>query len=1487
MYRLLSFIVLFLCLAFPGKAQSSVDFTMDHSSGCSPLTVSFLATLNNPNAGYQWDLGNGNSATTASPHAIYTAPGSYTVTLTVTLGNRTMSASHVVMVYAAPSVSFSASTSLVCSTPVSFTASAQAGGTGTGGGPGADGSITGYLWDFGDGSTQYGGSTMNHSFLEQGMMTVSLTVSDNHGCTASAIQPNIVQVLPKLTAGFNSDKSVLCSVSDPVQFTNTSTGPGTLSYNWDFADGSTSTQQSPGHSYAQSGSYPVKLTVTSSVGCVSTANQATPLNVANYHTDFTPPIASVCANTPLSFTDISNPAPNSTIWSVDGVPSGGFHQFDYTFLTPGNHTLTLANTYGGCPQQVTRTIQVNPLPTVPPFDMNMQSICGAPVTVNFADRGNPAGIANWHWFFQTFDGSAPQAEYQSTTNGTASHVFNSNGQFGIILQVTTAAGCTSGYTQYLTIAPPAVSIHEQAPVSPSATCNQPITKTLAWNPPAATLQSWSWDFGDGTTSTDVTPTHTWTQPGYYSATLHWTDVNGCSGTSNNITLLIAPPMNLDFTTSPTTVCEGTSVHFSSPSLDAAGATSVQWIFGDGQASIQGTHIYSQPGVYTITLNAVNAGGCTANVTKTNYLTVLAPPGHYDGYTTTCDGNRNLVTFSYTQSGATGISWDFGDGTSQTTGGNVGQVKHTYAHTGTYYINVNATNGTCNNPNSDAVMVLTKQHPVLSAAPKACSNGSLNVSLAMERNPREINSGYYDDYLPTFYYGDGTPFTGSVSFTNPNNAYSNGAFGWTLTGLQEGKSGLYVSTRSFGFNCTDVSNTIPLTIIGSATAGIRVSGDNQCFKSPVQFSDASTVGPNNAIKSWTWDFGDGVTATNNTGGGVSHAYAQPGNYIARLTIADQGGCISSSAGQTANVQVNGPAPAFTYNPSRVLMGNTVYFYNNTNILGAPGTTYRWDFGDGSTSTDGSPSHVYPNAGSYLVTLTAYGPNGNTCTLSTQQTVVVNYFNPHFQIAPLYVSNGHCPPVLAQFTNTSTNYTSVAWDFGDGMTAGNLNYPSHVYTHPGAYQVTLSVYGSGGLISKYYDSVFVRQPSASVTARSPAVCINQPEQLQAKAKGALNFVFDYGDGTVSNGLDSGVTHVYTQSGNYTAQLVVTDTVGCSVAADAPVSVRVNPLPAVNIGPADPHACLGSGTQLTATGAKYYQWTPVRGLDDALAPAPLASPTVNTIYFVTGTDENGCQGQGSIEVKVVYPQRLSVSPDSTGLCLGDTLRLHAKGTDVFEWIGDTEGLSGTDVGDVLAQPVQTAHYRVVGSDAYACFSDTAAVTLTVLPLPTVNGGGGIEVLIGTPVTLAATGSADIVQWEWTPADYLSCTDCAQPVCTPKKPETYQVLVTNDVGCHARDTVGVKLLCIEANVRIPEAFSPNGDGHNDRFNILGIGQVDHLVIYDRWGVMVFERDHYYTADADAQWDGTFHGQPAPTGVYAYFVQLSCPSGGSFTRKGTVVLVR
>jgi len=122
----------------------------------------------------------------------------------------------------------------------------------------------------------------------------------------------------------------------------------------------------------------------------------------------------------------------------------------------------------------------------------------------------------------------------------------------------------------------------------------------------------------------------------------------------------------------------------------------------------------------------------------------------------------------------------------------------------------------------------------------------------------------------------------------------------------------------------------------------------------------------------------------------------------------------------------------------------------------------------------------------------------------------------------------------------------------------------------------------------------------------------------------------------------------------------------------------------------------------------------------------------------------------------------------------------------------------------------------------------------------------------------------------------------------ERYIVTVTAVDGCTASDTVVVKLICDEAKVRIPDAFTPNGDGRNDRFTVLGaISIVNHLVIFDRWGAKVFEADHFYPAAVGAGWDGTVGGRPAPAGVYAYFAEMQCPTGGVFMRKGTVLLVR
>jgi gliding motility-associated-like protein len=1485
MNRLLTgLLVLFVFCHQRTMAQLSVDFRPSKAGGCSPLVVSFAPSVTGAAAGlsYTWDLGNGNTANIATPEAVYNTIGTYTVTVTVNDGTQSMTATHTITVYTRPSISFTANATKVCGTPVVFTAN-------TDGGQGRN--VVGWLWDFGDGTTTSQGPAVSHQFAVPAggpaapgaEESTSLTVTDNYGCTASLTTPAIVEVFPTLNTGFTLSSAVLCNVSDPVQFTNTSTGPGTLSYAWDFGDAGSSTTTSPSHTYAQKGNYTVKLTATSSVGCSVSYSQPNPLQVASFITDFSFPATGLCQGSSIFFTNQSSPGSNSVDWAVDGATVGIGDAFDYTFLTAGAHTVTLYNMFGTCPQSATKSVTINALPPATPFTVAIQPGCDN-YTAAFTDVST--GNNSRAWDLSYFPG-AQLIDFNNTLGATTSNSYGYNSNNMAALLLTSAAGCTTLITEPL-YEVKTYPVASETDNQPESSCGQPITKSYAFTY-AGTLQSFYWDFGDGSTSTAEAPTHTFSKTGEFNTTFNYVDANGCKGQAlGTLTTIIDQPYTVDFSVNNTTVCAGTLVQFNistNPSSEDIYLFGLD--YGDGSTEPDYQHGYTVPGVYTVTLNTLSYANCKASTTKTNYITVLPAPAVFGGHTNTCDGDRSAVTFDFTTTPGTTLTWDFGDGITGPGSGSAGQLVHSYGQSGVYYIDFAANNGTCFVQKSDVVYVLKKQNLVLTAPGKVCANGSLNVQLTIARDPRDVNNGDYYDYSPQFYYSDGTPFTGVVNVTNTAQPYANGAFGWTLTGFNGAKSGLYVVTTSFGFNCTDQSNTIPLTIIaGGATPAVTVISDDICYQQPVVLLDATTVAAGNSISGGMWDFGDGQTQPLVPGGQVSHLYSAPGVYSVNLTAKDAAGCSAGGGPFTAIVDVNGPAAAFTTSGNTVLLGNTLYLYNSTNNNGMTGAvTYSWNFGDGASSGMANPSHLYAQPGTYTVTLSASGVG--SCTSTAQATIVVQNFNSHFQISASYVTAGTCPPVLAQFTNTSVGYTSVSWDFGDGVTAGNTNYPSHVYQLPGDYTVTLSVYGTGGLIGKYTDVVSVRQPSATVSVTPAAVCIGQPAALQAKGKGALEYLFDFGDGTVATGTAAAVSHVYQQPGDFVAQLVVTDTVGCVAAAAAPVDLTVDPNPVINVSPVTPFACLGKAVKLSASGAVSYSWTPAAGLDQANVASPIASPSSATAYQVTGIDANGCSGVATANVKVVAPETLGVTPDSAALCGGGVLGIKATGVDVYAWIGDTAGLSAVNTGDVSARPPVSMHYTVVGSDSYGCFSDTFVVAVTVLPVPTVDAGPDVEVLAGTPVTLLGTATGDVVTWSWSPPDYLNCVDCAQPVSTPKRGEIYTVTVTAADGCQASDTVVVKLLCEESRVRIPDAFTPNGDGHNDRFVILGIGEVDHLVIYDRWGVKVFERDHFYTADIGSGWDGTMGGQQAPTGVYAYFAQFTCPTGGAFARQGTVVLIR
>ncbi|HET7898880.1 MAG TPA: gliding motility-associated C-terminal domain-containing protein, partial [Flavisolibacter sp.] len=190
----------------------------------------------------------------------------------------------------------------------------------------------------------------------------------------------------------------------------------------------------------------------------------------------------------------------------------------------------------------------------------------------------------------------------------------------------------------------------------------------------------------------------------------------------------------------------------------------------------------------------------------------------------------------------------------------------------------------------------------------------------------------------------------------------------------------------------------------------------------------------------------------------------------------------------------------------------------------------------------------------------------------------------------------------------------------------------------------------------------------------------------------------------------------------------------------------------------------------------------------------------------------------------------------------------------------------------------------------TDTATKMINVLPLPNITAPASFTSLVGTPVQIQPVSySSNVVRFEWTPAAGLSCTDCAQPVAKPKFNTLYSVAVTDSNGCRNSTSVQVIVLCQNANVFVPNTFSPNGDGSNDVFYVRGSGisRVKSLRVFNRLGEVVFERTNFAVNDESAGWDGTFKGQKLAPGTFVYQVDVFCDNNDTIRFDGSLTLIR
>ena len=633
----------------------------------------------------------------------------------------------------------------------------------------------------------------------------------------------------------------------------------------------------------------------------------------------------------------------------------------------------------------------------------------------------------------------------------------------------------------------------------------------------------------------------------------------------------------------------------------------------------------------------------------------------------------------------------------------------------------------------------------------------------------------------------------------------------------------------------------------------------------------------------WDFGDGTVVDNIFE--PSHIYIAPGKYIITLKTWSDNGTLYTTKDSVEIIATAASLKADSYyscNAKQITLSAAI-----KNI-----PVYVWDFGDGNivNATDSFAAHFYNNAGIYNPRLMLTDVNGCISSVNLDKPVVIDYLsvalpgNPQSICSPKEVVFN--PAVISIAGNQSPQSLSYHWDFGTGKPAdtSNISNPSFLYSTMGTYPVTLKVQSPYGCVKELSTTITALQGLGGQINGPTAICEGTTAQFtgstQLPGQPQWKWIFD--DGTVVQQQNTPV-RLYNNSGVFQIKLIV-DNGGC---ADTVLrSLQVNQKPTVGLSVKQATLCEGLAITVTASGGSLYAWSPATGLNNPNFSTINASPVSNTNYTVTVTNDAGCVNTDALSITVVHPFSMQLSSD-VAICNGKSTTLNVTGASTYQWIQNTAGLNNTNIAGPLAAPAVTTIYTVVGKDSNNCFADTASVKVTVLASPVADAGQSVLMFAGSNYQFQPTYSNDVSDWNWTPAQYLNCNNCAAPVVKPGESVLYTVTVRNAQGCTASDTVSVNLLCSESRIYIPAAFSPNNDGINDQFAIKGQGIriVNHLIIFNRFGTVIFEKNNFQIGDTNAAWDGSYKGKQVPAGSYVYFAEMSC-NEKTFTQKGSVMVV-
>ena len=916
------------------------------------------------------------------------------------------------------------------------------------------------------------------------------------------------------SAAFTAEYTQVCT-GGFTRFTDNST-ESPNSWSWSFTGGTPaiSAEQSPLVQYNTPGTYAVSLTASNNIGG-NTSTQSGYITVGAGGTDF---FFLEDFETGVGGFTIENPD-NGTTWSPIAVVGARYgsqamfmDNYDYNSVGQRDRLVSPTIDFSGRSDAMLKIDYAYTNYDATHADSLIVSISqndGASWVRVFTMGENGSGTlatspsstteftpsSDTDWCFAGFFGSGcleiDLSGYSSATTKFRIENYNDFGNNMYIENVAVISSCQSS-------SPPTALFS----VDEHQGC-EPFTTQYFDNSDGAPT-SWSWSFLGGTpaTSTEQNPIVTYNTPGTYNATLVATnDIGSDSQTQSNIVNVSASTIS-DFNF----VVNGMTVDFTDASQNA---TSYSWSFGDTGTSgqINPSHTYTNEGIYPVTLTVTNSCGSN-NITQN--VTIEGMPNAVFSANTTGGCTPLTVDFSNFSSGLNSTPlWDFPGGTPATSTEENPTVV--YNNPGVYSVSLTVTNGAGSDTQTQNNLIVVNSAPV----------GDFNSVV----NELVVNFTTNTIPLPTsvsWNFGD----TNTSAELNPTHTYDT--------------DGIYTVTFTATNECGSITETAEVEVSltpTEPTASFTANNVIGCEPFIVDFINQSS----DNSESYNWTFEGGTPATSTEINPIV-TYSTPGSYSVILVATNEVGQNTST--ETNYITVN-PLPSSSFVAAT---NELVVDFTNSST---EATSYSWEFGDASTSTETNPTHTYDSEGTYTVTLIST----NDCGSVTETMDVEVTLTPVAPTAEFIASiNVGCQPFTVEFINQSSDNTeNLQWTFlgGTPATSTDVN-PVVIYDTPGAFDVMLIASNEVGSNEAIQTNFIIVNPLP--TADFTSISDELEVTFTNNSQNGNTYAWDFGD-TNTSAVNAPI-HSYTDEGAYIVTLTVTNDCGTDVFTEV-VEVSLTPV------------------------------------------------------------------------------------------------------------------------------------------------------------------------------------------------------------------------------------------------------------------------------------------------------------------------------------------